>query len=67
MEQMQSSTKRVSVDPASVLELAGFVCLVVAAFAVDWRLGLALVGVLLVVAGVAVGRPAPAATVDGES
>lgn len=35
----------------TVIELVGIVCVLVAAFAVDWRLGLACVGVLLCVVG----------------
>lgn len=46
-----SATPVRMVTLSTVVELVGVLCLLVAAFAVDWRLGVALVGVLLLAAG----------------
>lgn len=42
---------------STVAELVGLVLVAVAAFLVDWRLGVAVVGVLLVLLGWALDRP----------
>lgn len=42
---------------STVVELLGLALIVAAGFLFDWRLGLALVGVLLVVVGLAIDRP----------
>lgn len=42
---------------STVAELVGLVLIAVAAFVVDWRLGLAVVGVLLVLLGWVLDRP----------
>ncbi len=43
-----------SLNLTDLLELAGVVLILVAAFAADWRLGIAVLGVLLIVASVLV-------------
>lgn len=43
---------------STVLELLGFACVVAGAWLFDWRLGLVVVGVVLVLVGFVLDRPA---------
>jgi hypothetical protein len=48
----------------TVIELVGVFCLLVAAFAFDWRIGLATVGVVLLLVGYTIGARSDTIGVD---
>jgi hypothetical protein len=56
MNELQDPQQGVRVDLSTVLEVAGFTLVAVAAGAFDWRLLVALIGVALIAVSYAIGR-----------